>query len=92
MPVVDVNGSEVPELLEKKKEKNEFKFKHYNPPKKEKTRTIPKVLRPAVVFPSIKNKSFKIPRAAMARPPRWISNGALWRWALTVDDNGQYSR
>ena len=95
MPVVDMDDNgrvPVPDLLEKKKDKNEFKFKPYNPPKKEKMRTIPKILKPAVIFPSIKSKSFKIPRAAKARLPRWISNGALWRWALAVDDNGQYSR
>ena len=95
MPVVDIDDDvrvPVPDLLEKKKDKNEFKFKPYNPPKKEKMRTIPKILKPAVIFPSIKSKSFKIPRAAKARLPRWISNGALWRWALAVDDNGQYSR
>ena len=94
MPVVDIGGLEVPDLLGKKKERDEFKSRQYKPKplKKEKSRTIQKLLKSAVVFPSIKSKSFKIPRAVKARPARWISNGALWRWALTVDDNGQYSR
>merc|ERR1712083_373037 len=77
-------------------EKEKFKFKPYNPPKRDqvKSRLIPKLPRPkpAVVFPSIKSKSFKIPRAVKARTPRWVTNGSLWQWALTVDDNGQYSR
>jgi len=71
-----------------------FKFKPYQPPSRPKKLPppIPKVLKPAVVFPSIKTKSFKIPRAAKPKQPKWVTNGSLWQWALTVDDTGEYSR
>jgi len=94
MPVVETGDTEVPEEVVKIKEKEKFTFKPYKPTKKdiEKTRSIPKLLRPAVVFPTIKSKSFKIPRAVKAKIPRWVTNGSLWQWALTVDENGQYSR
>ena len=55
-------------------------------------------LKPLKMFKTIKTTSFKIPRkteaekARKAKVPRWVVNGALWRWALTVDDNGQSSR
>jgi len=52
---------------------------------------VPKLLKPAMVFPSMKTKSFKIPRASKAKAPKWIANGSLWLWALSVDNNGQYS-
>ena len=53
---------------------------------------VPRVLKPEVKFPSLKMKSFKIPRAKICKDPTWIKNGSLWQWALTVDDKGQYSR
>jgi len=94
MPLVETGDTEVPELVVKIKEKEKFAFKPYKPTKKdvEKTRSTPKLLRPAIVFPTIKSKSFKIPRAVKAKIPRWVTNGSLWQWALTVDENGQYSR
>ena len=54
-------------------------------------------LKPLNIFPSIKKTSFKIPRkegekARKEKTPRWVVNGALWRWALGVDDNGQSCR
>merc|ERR1719153_1435853 len=94
MPLVETGDNEVPEVVVKLKEKEKLILKASEPPKKniEKTRSIPKLLRPAVVFPTIKSKSFKIPRAVKAKIPRWVTNGSLWQWALTVDENGQYSR
>jgi len=53
---------------------------------------VPRVLKPEMKFPSLKMKSFKIPRAKISKDPTWIKNGSLWQWALTVDDKGQYSR
>ena len=49
-------------------------------------------LKPLDLFPSLEktSASFKIPRKKKA--PRWVVNGALWRWALSVDDNGQRCR
>ena len=35
-------------------------------------------------------KMFKIPKQKVCIP-KWIRNGKLWQWALTVDDNGQFS-
>eukprot|EP00092_Neocalanus_flemingeri_P016592 GFUD01017952.1.p1 GENE.GFUD01017952.1~~GFUD01017952.1.p1 ORF type:complete len:777 (-),score=171.72 GFUD01017952.1:113-2443(-) len=100
MPVVfgdavnDPSSGNLPEKIEKNA--NPFKFYPYCPPHpKNKKLSGPKrvpILKPAVVFPSFKTKSFKIPRAAKTKPPRWVTNGALWQWALTVDDAGQYSR
>ena len=54
-------------------------------------------LKPLNIFKSIKKTSFKIPRkegekARKEKVPSWVVNGALWRWALGVDDNGQSSR
>ena len=55
------------------------------------------LLKPLNFFPSIKKTSFKIPRkegekARQKKAPRGKVNGALWRWALGVDDNGQSRR
>ena len=49
-------------------------------------------LEPLDLFPSLEktSASFKIPRKKKA--PRWVVNGALWQWALSVDDNGQRCR
>jgi len=76
-----------------------FKFKPYclpaPKPKKLSDSLKPKPLtplKPPVVFRSIKTKSFKIPRAVKTKLPRWVTNGSLWQWALTVDEAGQYSR
>ena len=76
-----------------------FKFKPYclpaPKPKKLSNSLKPKPLtplKPPVVFRSIKTKSFKIPRAVKTKLPRWVTNGSLWQWALTVDEAGQYSR
>ena len=47
------------------------------------------------LFRSIKKTSFKIPKKDKPLPPpppRYVVNGALWQWALTVDDNGQVYR
>ena len=45
---------------------------------------------PLEIF-SIKKVSFKIPKKKKT-VPKWVKNGGLWQWALTVDDNGQFSR
>ena len=102
MPVVaddldkDVGNSRNP--LKTDQESNKpFKFKPYCPPapKTKKLSDFPKPptpKKPPVVFRSIKTKSFKIPRAVKTKLPRWVTNGSLWQWALTVDEAGQYSR
>ena len=53
---------------------------------------IKKQMKPPIVFPSTKLKSFKIPRATKVKVPKWVVNGKLWLWALNVDENGQYNR
>ena len=98
MPVVFESPNYLEKVIPEKKAQavKTFKFKPYQPPASSRPKklppSIPKVLKPAVVFPSIKTKSFKIPRAAKAKQPKWVANGSLWRWALTVDDSGEYSR
>ena len=44
---------------------------------------------PLPMFP-VQKISFKIPKQKVSTP-KWIRNGKLWQWALTVDDNGQFS-
>ena len=65
----------------------------------EKTKSKVKIpLKPLNIFKPIKKTSFKIPRKAEGetarkeKVPRWVVNGALWRAALAVDDNGQSRR
>ena len=36
-------------------------------------------------------KSMKIPKQSKSKVPKWIKNGDLWKWALNVDENGEYS-
>jgi len=102
MPVVaddldkDVGNSRKPLKTDQGSNKP-FKFKPYCPPapKTKKLSDFPKPptpKKPPVVFRSIKTKSFKIPRAVKTKLPRWVTNGSLWQWALTVDEAGQYSR
>jgi len=91
MPVVSTSTNEFDEeCISKKDLKKAFKFKPYKPIKilRPKLSPPPKRLKPAVAFPSIKTKSFKIPRAAKTKLPRWVTNGSLWELALTVSDNG----
>ena len=48
---------------------------------------------PPPVIPRDHSKSFqgKIPKQKACKP-KWERNGKLWQWALTVDNNGQFSR
>ena len=43
---------------------------------------------------SLKKVSFKIPKQEKlkSKETKWAKNGKLWTWALTVDDNCQFSR
>ena len=78
----------------------EKKPRQNRPPvsKVEKVKSKVKIpLKSLNIFPSIKKTSFKIPRkeaekVRKEKTPRWVVNGALWRWALGVDDNGQSCR
>jgi len=95
MPVVSIYDIKDPSKVVKKGNVRErVQVEPCEAPLKEvkKSRSaVPKLLKPAMVFPSMKMKSFKIPRASKAKAPKWIANGSLWRWALSVDNNGQYS-
>ena len=39
---------------------------------------------------TVQKISFKIPKQKVCIP-KWTRNGKLWQWALTVDENGQFS-
>ena len=79
MPVISIEEVELRRTFKKEIEQAKSKVK------------IP--MKPLDIFQSIKKTSFKIPRKTEAeKVPRWVVNGALWRWALNVDDNGQSSR
>ena len=65
-----------PSSVTRKRQLLESKFYSSRPP-------------PLPMFP-VQKISFKIPRQKVCTP-KWIRNGKLWQWALTVDDNGQFS-
>jgi len=95
MPVVSAYDLKGPNKVVKKgKEREWVRVETSEVPFKEVKKlrsSAPKLLKPAIVFPSMKMKSFKIPRATKAKAHKWIANGSLWRWALSVDNNGQYN-
>ena len=83
MPVISIEEKaphrKFPSAADSKKEIEQVKSKVKIP------------LKPLNIFQSIKRTSFKIPRKTEGEE-RWMVNGALWRWALGVDDNGQNRR
>ena len=104
--IIDENASQMPvisseEMEPRRNPQSVFGKKSTAKTKKDLEQVKSKVkipLKPLKMFKTIKKTSFKIPRKTEAekarkeKVPRWVANGALWRWALTVDENGQSSR
>ena len=103
--IIDEDVSQMPILSHGEKEPRKSSTRSGEKSRAETKKEIDKVkskvkvpLKPLNMFPSIKKTSFKIPRtketekARKEKVPSWVVNGALWRWALAVDENGQTSR
>ena len=103
MPVLEENPLHV---IHKPELKNDTKEELPSPPSARKPPTITRKellkrkfyssqsSKPASLdfFSHVKKKDFKIPRNNKNMLKAKSKNGQLWQWALTVDENGMYSK